>query len=195
MTGFVLLVAITPLCIHHILLAVYPLRDTNIDFFFILAIVTSAAAIKIQTALQSMGVISLGYVATSRLAGSFVSSISSFGRKIVLFCCGLSPPKYSSLMSLQISRCVSLLRIGGITICPGSWGINSDRSYNKLHNGFCSSLSVTQHPNYNYFVVLLVENRMTRSFQCVVWRTERSMLRGVISCVTASSLLWYSPGN
>lgn len=45
---------------------------------------TSAAAIKIQIALQSMGVISLGYVPTSRLAGSFVSSISSFGRKIVL---------------------------------------------------------------------------------------------------------------
>lgn len=66
-----------------------------------------------------MDVISLGHVATSRLAGSFVSSASCFGRKTVLLCRGLSPLGYSSLMSLHNSRCVSLLRVGDIMTCPG----------------------------------------------------------------------------
>lgn len=56
----------------------------------ILAIVTSVAVIMaIQIAPRSTDDISLGYVPTSRISGSFISSVLSLGRKVALLCHGL----------------------------------------------------------------------------------------------------------
>lgn len=79
-----------PLCTCYIFVRHLPTNEHKHWFVFYLSYCDSAVVITvIQIALRSVDAIFLGYVPTSRLAGSFVSSVSSFGRKIVLFGCGV----------------------------------------------------------------------------------------------------------
>jgi hypothetical protein len=92
----------------------------------------------------------------------------------------MGPPGYFPLLLLHTSKYVFLLRNGK--------DVQDQEGYIwvgpiiNVYNGFWCSPSATQHSNYDHSVVLLIEDLMTQSFQCVAWRTERSILQGGVLC-------------